>query len=137
MPKVFQHPLSDYHIYTGNFDVNSTPVYVPVPAAGYIKKITVCINVVQLTASSVITFNLTNNTLRVNGGTFTMTITQGSELGKCFVQEFAKPSAGQNRLANGAEEGDTLTFGDSIFWWAGVGGGDTGEAAFIVTIGRA
>lgn len=139
MSKVFQYPLGDYHICIGDHSINSPPaIYVPIPAAGYIKKITLVATVVQATATSVMTFTLGNRSLRVNGSTFQMSIPTGNTIGECYVQEFGKPSAGENRAANGAEEGDTQASDDaSIFWFSGVGGGDTGRATFIVTIGRA
>lgn len=133
MSKVFQHPLSDYHLCGGLIDFNLTfPIKLPVPRSGVMKKITIIQTILQTGAPiEVFFYNGAPPMIDIEGNPASIVIADGLALGDVFVVHL-DPMSPVSHFEE-ARDGDDDA-------WIGTdndGGGAAGHGNIIFTIGRA
>ncbi len=135
MAKVELHQLSDYTLRTGSLDVGGitgTIAYIAIPQSGIVKSVSACMQVVQINAPSLITFEVGGVTLKLGGTTATLSIPSvGSTVGDVHIIEFDATTS----TVYEAEDGDVILDGSVLEIISDMGGAQ-GFASFVVMVGR-
>jgi hypothetical protein len=132
MAKVEQHDLSEFHIYVPVVATAGGGVlaFIPIPQAGYLKRVTAIEVALHTGDVSVITFEIGSI---VSAQTLTITNTAAA-VGRTHVVEFSKSTG---NLVREAQHLDLLAANTACGLEIISDGGSTlGSAAFIVTFGR-